>query len=616
MRILNPAKLVLSVTAIVLLVLLGLATAARAAEPTPPAAPSPAAEVASAVAPNDNPGSSAATETAGSQPPAPGSPGGPSSAPNEAGTPNPGSQPDVPSPAPNEAATPNPGSQPATQPQPAVSGRQSLGTTSSPSQAPHASTTSISEAVQEAILQATTRQPDRSGVSESPLAAESNATSQLIWQVQISECTAHCRGLSQTQTAEQQNKTLQTLEGAPPAATEHSEQATGERSQTATSITQIQLGCLSHCFGTTTTTGTTILAAYRKVLEELLGEIVAGLSSLSPTSAAEQNTVEQNSYQSQTGQGLALTQTQSASQASTTVQVDDRSSSLIAELETALGSSETASDEAVNQTEQGIWQLQVGCLISCEETQQYQQAEQSNTTVQTVTPASQSASTTTASVANTAAQLIWQAQVGCLFWCFDTTQQQTAVSHNTLLVSASEGPSTPPPPGTTSTPPGTTSTPPGTGAEPTPPAPSAGSPSSSSGAGSSDPTSAASTPSAAPALLPIQPAVALLVTSTSISGKRRVGAPPWHRAARVDASPNLRRELSVRPALLTTRANVRGGAVSPGAARRVQPAFGSPAAGMALGSGERAGLSVPAVALLAALALCGLCLLRIRAVRT
>jgi hypothetical protein len=74
----------------------------------------------------------------------------------------------------------------------------------------------------------------------------------------------------------------------------------------------------------------------------------------------------------------------------------------------------------------------------CSETELYQRAEQSSSTVQNV-----AASATVSTSTGGSAQLIWQAQIGCLIWCFDSTGQQTAVTQNIPVVRDGEG--TPPP---------------------------------------------------------------------------------------------------------------------------------------------------------------------------
>jgi hypothetical protein len=299
----------------------------------------------------------------------------------------------------------------------------------------------------------------------------------------------------------------------------------GSDSSATSAITQIQLGCLSQCFGTSTTTDPAILASYQQALEQLLIAIAPSLPVLTPTPAAVQNVVDQMSQQWQDGQGPTLVQTQNASQLSITVQIGSAAAALAADLQAALGllgsitkgeagnltapgssasttgegenltvprsgpatgatgdqtaprltgpttdavgnqtadgSSGATAAAVVNQTVQGIWQLQIGCLFFCVETQQYQQADQANATIQMIVLQPGSPAAAGAAMANLATQLIWQVQIGCLFSCFDTTQQQIAASQNTLLVIATQRPpaaGAPKPP----------STPPGSGAQPVP----------------------------------------------------------------------------------------------------------------------------------------------------
>jgi hypothetical protein len=153
----------------------------------------------------------------------------------------------------------------------------------------------------------------------------------------------------------------------------------------------------------------------------ILRELAAGLESLSPTPAVYQDAIEQTSYQSQVGFGAAVAQTQSLSQISDQLQV------VGADAEVGLAGA--ASNELVNQTAQGIWQLQIGCLVFCQETSQYQRAEQFNSTLQAVfaTPAAAAGA-----LADRTAQLIWQVQIGCLAWCDDATELQIASAHNQL----------------------------------------------------------------------------------------------------------------------------------------------------------------------------------------
>src|SRR4029077_17343536 len=114
---------------------------------------------------------------------------------------------------------------------------------------------------------------------------------------------------------------------------------------------------------------------HRPSLAQLLNALAATMPSLTAIPAAEQNTVVQTSHQWQRGDGLAPGQSQSAAQVNTSVQ--SRDALLTGRFRSALGG---YLHEAVNQTDQGIWQLQIGCLAFRAQTQQFQRAEQSNTT--------------------------------------------------------------------------------------------------------------------------------------------------------------------------------------------------------------------------------------------
>src|SRR5262249_55023192 len=165
-----------------------------------------------------------------------------------------------------------------------------------------------------------------------------------------------------------------------------------------------------------------------------------------PRPGAEQNAVGQLAYQWRGGQGSLLTQRQSASQVNTTVQIVYVPPSLTADLQAAPGWSPGTTSEAVNQTAQGIWQLQIGCLIFCVETEQYQQAEQSNTTIQVLTQPASPSLASGGAVVNLATALVWQVQVGCLFWCWDATQVQILALQSTQVVIEGQGaPSQPSP---------------------------------------------------------------------------------------------------------------------------------------------------------------------------
>jgi hypothetical protein len=291
-------------------------------------------------------------------------------------------------------------------------------------------------------------------------AAESNTTTQAIRQVQISGCTAHCHGTSQTQLASQRNITVQVVNGAPkdPIDSRRRERMADPPNRR---ITHLQVGCLSHCFGSTTTSAG-IPGRVRQALEHLVGVLArkppSKLAGPRPAPAIEQNTVRQTAAQWQRGQRQAVVQRQSASQANGTVQVGNLSSSLAAELEAGQRTSEWSTGETFNQTRQGIWQLQIGCVLVCVQTQQYQRAEQSNTTVQVRPPAPDSSEATTDG-ANLAHQLLWQLQIGCVSWCTNATEHQTAASRQrTLVVTTSPSPK-PAPPVHTTGPPRTTSAP-------------------------------------------------------------------------------------------------------------------------------------------------------------
>ena len=366
-------------------------------------------------------------------------------------------------------------------------GRPEAATQPAPAASAPASAPTISSSVQESRLQATTRHEQSGDGAQNGVVAESTATAQGIWQIQISSCTSHCRGVSQVQTAKQRNRTVQTLgrsrhltgterklrkdnrsktnTGMTPTAqtrTDHipiSRARTGlapmAKGSTGTTpiaktgltesrktgltesgktglteigkpdLTQIQLGCISHCFGTTTSTSQLPPGAHRPTMQELLDTIAQVMPSLYDVPAAEQNTVVQMSRQWQYGNGLGRGQTQTTSQLSSTAQSDD-----VLPADAARSGLGDQVPELVNQTEQGIWQLQIGCVAFCSQTRQVQQAEQSNTTLRSAGAGADTSSYPLTSSANVTTQTVWQVQVGCLMWCFDTEQQQTASSEN------------------------------------------------------------------------------------------------------------------------------------------------------------------------------------------
>lgn len=226
--------------------------------------------------------------------------------------------------------------------------------------------------------------------------------------------------------------------------------------QTTSTITQIQLGCLTHCFGTTTADPST--AALTQLVLSQLGSLLppSGSGTAQPAPGTEQNVVTQVSCQTQVG-GAEVTQVQIASQTNATVQVVLSSVASVASSDPA----------AVDQTQQQTWQLQVGCLFYCVDSQQVQQAQQSTTTIQIVAGGPGGA---------TVRQTIWQVQIGCLAWCWNSTQVQQASSQSTITVLASPPPpteDTPPPPAAAAPAPGPAPAPEPAAASASPEAPAA-----------------------------------------------------------------------------------------------------------------------------------------------
>ena len=268
--------------------------------------------------------------------------------------------------------------------------------------------------------------------------------------MQVSGCLSHCQGVSQTQVASQQNQTVQAVSGAA-----HSAPASST-----SRIKQVQVGCVSACFGTTSKGSTAGLGPH-ELSELMLALGAANPVPTTPVTAAAQNTVSQTASQLQVGTGDAESQAQGATQANLAIQ--------------ALGADLTA-----NSTTQAIAQIQIGCLFYCHGTSQQQVATQSNTTVE-VAPSAATVSTATASgVVNVTDQLIWQLQIGCLMWCWDATQDQSAASNDVLI--GLPAPLPPPPaqpsdpqpsdPGPAAPPDPAPSEPPGATDPPSPPLPS------------------------------------------------------------------------------------------------------------------------------------------------
>jgi len=121
----------------------------------------------------------------------------------------------------------------------------------------------------------------------------------------------------------------------------------------------------------------------------------------------------------------------------------------------------TGAAPPVAQTQQGTWQLQIGCVFYCADTQQVQQAGQSITIINVQTGPSGAVDVTN--------QIIWQLQIGCVAWCYDTTQVQVISGQSTVILDESPTPPSPPPPPAPPPPPTPTQDPPAPA--PIPPAP-------------------------------------------------------------------------------------------------------------------------------------------------
>jgi hypothetical protein len=284
--------------------------------------------------------------------------------------------------------------------------------------------------------------PSGPAVAPPPAPVASTSTTQAIVQVQISACLSDCQGISQIQQASQTTVDVQTAGASAPQASEP-EGATSP-AQATTSITQIQIGCLAQCFGTTTS-GSAPEPLAQQILAEL-GALSApgGQATPNPLAGTDQITVNQTTCQLQTGPAGPGTDTQSATQSITTVQS-------IALLPSPASGSATTATGAVDQTGQQTWQLQIGCLFYCTDTQQVQQAEQTITTIQILVepPGSSTADVSTPPATGAVAvssQVIWQLQIGCLAYCYDATQVQNATSQVTVTVATIVPPEVTPPP--------------------------------------------------------------------------------------------------------------------------------------------------------------------------
>jgi hypothetical protein len=200
-------------------------------------------------------------------------------------------------------------------------------------------------------------------------------------------------------------------------------------------VTQVQVGCLEHCYGTTTLDTSGLSLAQ---VEQLLGELqVPSPAGATPAPGDEQNTTQQTAAQSENSDGR---QAQASSQTNGTVQIV-----VTPPGDPAGGATGTA---AVNQTAQGVVQLQVGCIFYCSGTRQAQQAAQSTATVQSVDSSG-------AGAANVVSRVVWQVQVGCLAWCYDASETQTATGSDSTVVAVAPPPAATAPVATAQVPPAT-----------------------------------------------------------------------------------------------------------------------------------------------------------------
>jgi hypothetical protein len=203
----------------------------------------------------------------------------------------------------------------------------------------------------------------------------------------------------------------------------------GTGSQTTSTITQVQLGCVNQCFDTTASNPTTVA-----VSQEILADLTALLppsdsSGPAPTPAAGQSVITQVSCQQETGVSTTVAQVQSATETSTTIQLSSLDPTVASLIESAVAGSPSVAP-TLSQTTQSIWQLQIGCLFYCVGSVQVQDAEQSSTTVDVMTGSSGGAGGGAVAVVT---QTIWQVQLGCLSWCYGNTQVQQAAGQSTFV---------------------------------------------------------------------------------------------------------------------------------------------------------------------------------------
>ena len=265
---------------------------------------------------------------------------------------------------------------------------------------------------------------------------------------------SHCSGGTQVQQASQDNTTVQAVgppvptdggSGLAPGPPAHHRSSTANGGGSAPNrggtsgdgstlsaapqpgVTQVQVGCVEHCYGKTTLDHSGLTLAQ---IEQLLGQLQAPSPPIATQAAGgEQNGTQQSAAQSETGRG---NQSQVATQSNATVQVAPAQGG---DGDGAAPATD-APPVAVNQTAQGVVQLQVGCIFYCSGTQQTQAAQQSTTTVQSVNSGG-------AGAANTVSRGVWQVQVGCVAWCYNAVETQTAGASDSTEVAVAPPPGSP-----------------------------------------------------------------------------------------------------------------------------------------------------------------------------
>ena len=443
MRLLNTARLGLAL--ITILVTLVAVAEARADQPPSSTIDTPASAASVAVAPSPPSVVSAtpaaappAAASAPSTPPSTATP--PVTAPTDPTPPSNNGQPTDTTPPsdttpPADTTAPTDTTPPADTAPPADTTTSTVTSPVTPPSAPSGSPTPPTPATPAGAPSAST---PSSSPPPAPAQVPSSTTVQTIIQIQISGCTSNCQDVSQTQQATQSATNLQTVGASAEQAGQLEAPAPATTSQPSATITQMQIGCLAQCFGTTTTSTTP---------QPVAEQILAALSSLVPLTSTgpqtvpgvDQTVIDQVSCQVQTGEPAPGSEAQTATQTSTTVQL--------------IYSSSGSQPTSVGETDQQTWQLQIGCLFYCTDTQQIQQAQQTIATIQVVVGPPGSSTLPTTGAAGAVSQVIWQLQIGCIAWCYDATQVQDATSQTTVTVIVPVPPAAPSPPSPPPSPP-------------------------------------------------------------------------------------------------------------------------------------------------------------------